>query len=312
MMIEAIKRALVDYYPKGTLYKDLTICSIATTNIVYLVFSRNNSSPDYVVRPLADDRSKRIFEQDKYIYNYVKEIVARPMGEVFIQGVCFSVHEGIAGWPWFKISHLFRDERKWNSIRELAIETLGEFDASINRPDGGLTTIFTPQESITGALFDLSRYFPEIHKKYKCTVKCYLDPLLSVQNMSFPLQHGDFCLNNLIINDSNCTVIDFEDFGGFNMPGYDAFTLAVSLNGTQPSGIKRNFIEDVKDCLHIVSLDSLIGMELVKAFYILHLLFRLGVWSDQMSREPYRQKLLDQLELILKKGDEYFHAPLLL
>src|SRR3954462_2356117 len=43
-------------------------------------------------------------------------------------------------------------------------------------------------------------------------------------------QHGDFCLNNVLVSPARLSIIDFEEFGGPSMPLHDEIGLALSTN----------------------------------------------------------------------------------
>src|SRR5207237_1152587 len=50
-------------------------------------------------------------------------------------------------------------------------------------------------------------------------------------------QHGDFCLNNLLVSPSALAIIDFDEFGYTLMPLHDQIGLALSLHDLAPRGV---------------------------------------------------------------------------
>lgn len=68
---------------------------------------------------------------------------------------------------------------------------------------------------------DLSRLCESLRRR--------LDTLVTVELPQLP-QHGDFCVDNLLVRpDGRIVVIDWEEFGAVRLPAYDLLTLFASM-----------------------------------------------------------------------------------
>jgi hypothetical protein len=64
-----------------------------------------------------------------------------------------------------------------------------------------------------------------------------LDTLMTVELPQLP-QHGDFCIDNLLVRpDGRIVMVDWEEFGAVRLPAYDLLTLFASVEprGDQPA-----------------------------------------------------------------------------
>lgn len=301
-MIENLKKTLVKLYQNDVKTVDLSVCSISTTNIVYLVFNNNLDVPDYAVRPIKNKAELDQFKLEKKLYNNLGSLVPKPINIILIDGKEFSVHKGIEGLPWFKLRKHFKGEKQWEELRRLALNTLATFSELI-KSDPDFNIQFKPDDAIKDAISSFRENLPDLYAQYESTIRSTLQPLYSLNNVWIPKQHGDFCLNNFIINGHQCTVIDLEDFGAFKFPCYDAITLATTLNPSQPKNSKRSLQQEILECIACIDTSQKPSGVEVKALYLAYLLCRLGHWSNMESRQTYRLRLINDLITLLHEDN---------
>lgn len=295
-MINNLKSALMKYYTGGVKAGDLSVCSVSTTNIVYLVFSKDSNKPDFAVRPLKELVDYNRFHQDIVMYEMLGQLVPEPIEILNFDGADYSLHRGIAGVPWFKVKYLYGRREDWEQLRGLSLKALLDFNETLLSSEN-MTVTFEINKVVPEVLASFSKCSPKIYQDYKVRFENLLTDLDDLDGLIFPKQHGDFCLNNLIFDRSSYTIIDFEDFGLFNIPCYDAITLARSLNDAQPSSSSRSLHSEIDDCLAALSMDRVLTRDQLDALHLLHLMCRLGYWSDIESRHPYKKRLERSLEL---------------
>jgi hypothetical protein len=93
-------------------------------------------------------------------------------------------------------------------------------------------------------------------------------------------QHGDFCLNNLLLSDSSAAIIDFDEFGRTSMPLHDEIGLALSIADLSP------YPEVSRMPKH----------EQLPGLYLHHLLWRINQTHLYPTRARARLELMARVE----------------
>ncbi|WP_298447396.1 aminoglycoside phosphotransferase family protein [uncultured Marinobacter sp.] len=272
---------------------DHSVACISTTRPIYLVFGDSSDYPIYVIRELNDEQDLYTHQVHNHLYQLVGNQVPKIVGIYEYEGGKYSVQRGVKGLPWFQIKSKFRTEearirlenRLWNSLNEFhnALATSTSFTSlSANE-----TKKLQPHKELLHAY--------EEYKSVECSENDALDKLVkfAVKDllemptcMGIP-QHGDFCLNNLIIDTAHVTVIDFEDFAITTMPMYDHFTLALSLPSCpEDPSVAVNILNGSK----IICGAKKIGIDsdCIRWHFLHHILLRLGPWSAGPKRAVHR------------------------
>lgn len=301
--INQIARQVVGL-PEAT---DWSVACIATTNPVYLLFSRTSDSPDYVVRvtPSSQNCTHNI---GVVLHKAAGDLVPEPLGLIHQDGKLFSVQRGVAGMPWFQIAHRYAGADRWQALRATATETLNTFHQRISRGLPSERLLIRPSQELRSAY----QVFLQIHQSkpdgLEAKVDKYESALASLGEITGVPQHGDFSLNNLIIREEpeQVTVIDFEDFNLTQMPLYDEFTLALSFYTSAPGSWKPELSEELQSCIERSAVGSGYDRQIIEGLFLFHLLSRLGPWSLGIKRQPYRQWLLTLLEQFTRNPKDFF------
>jgi hypothetical protein len=242
-----------------------------------------------------------------FLYQLVGSMVPEPVGIFEYFGEKYDVQRGVRGAPWFQLKSKIRDRKGRMVLERRMWQVLKSFHDAI----GATETMrklpnIKPSEELRKAYCKYKSLEYELSFEHKKLIKFAIEDLSIGPGrlcMALP-QHGDFCLNNLIIDNEHITVIDFEDYAITTMPLYDHFTLALSLPAcsSQPTSAARAFRHD-----SIITTSEILGIppNAVKWHFLHHLLLRLGPWSTGERRRPYRMWLKQVLICFLDEQAYY-------
>jgi len=249
---------------------------IRTTNPVYLMFRKESEFPDYVFHTGKNESLTHAFDTLQLIWAAAPNLVPEPL-EV-IQGKSergLSVERGLAGRPWYQIAAQVSSQEQWQTLVDGAIRTLGYLRLAIQNHYPNVT--FNPTTKLTDWIESAYQYFE------------------TLPTMLVPPQHGDFCVNNLLIQnleDEHYGVVDFEDFGKFSIPLQDEFSLALSLHQMRPSSAQQELVDVIKHCTTSAAKSLDLDGEAISHLLLIYLLERIGPWSDPALRGPFRDSMI--------------------
>lgn len=276
-----------------------SVACISTTRPIYLVFDHKADHPVYVVRKLDDEHAIHTNEIHNQLYQLVGDQVPEPVG-VYLHGdEKFDVQKGVQGSPWFQIKAKVRTAEARAHLEQRLWQTLNDFQAAICADTTHTGQNLNPHEELHRAYTGHQHTHAATNQKLEQVVGLAMGQLSDCKPSSAIPQHGDFCLNNLIIDNNRITVIDFEDFMITTMPMYDHFTLALSLpsGSTEPADAANIF-----NHYNLIESANALGIPetAVKWHFLHHLLLRLGPWSMGEKRAPYRIWLTQVLDIFVK------------
>ena len=136
-------------------------------------------------------------------------------------------------------------------------------------------------------------------------VELYSRSLDAIGKISVHSQHGDFCLNNLIIEEDKIHIIDFEDFGITSMPLHDQFTLALSFYQLSPGDFSANLSCEIKTFASSTLKKYNWDESILSGLFMHHLLLRLSSWSRH--RKQYRRWLLEVMNNFIHSPETIFN-----
>jgi hypothetical protein len=288
-----IKRLLSDAGLLRGRLADHSIACISTTRPIYLVFDHEVDQPIYVVRKLSDEHAFHTHRIHNQLYQLVGNLVPEPVGIYAYAGQQYDVQRGVKGSPWFQIKAKIRTSEARDHLEERMWQTLNSFQAAIHADEALAAKTLHPHKELHNAYTEYRNTCTAVNQTLERLVSIAANDLSKLKNCPSIPQHGDFCLNNMIIDEIHITVIDFEDFMITAMPIYDHFTLALSLPScsSEPDNAAQVFAQH-----NIIAMAKHIGIpeEALKWHFLHHLLVRLGPWSIGEKRRPYR-KWLEQV-----------------
>jgi len=302
LFVESIAR---QYMPELSEMTKLSIACISTTNPVHLVFNKGASHPELVIRVAESKEVCKAHEVTEKLYSVVGGLVPKPVALAHFGGKNFAVQRGVKGTPWFQLSNSILTVSQLDALRERVVLALYQLHKGISSVDEW-STLCEPGQELRESLKECLAVGTNLSDGVKQLVEVMslkLDALGIIK--TFP-QHGDFCLNNLIIDSNDIHVIDFEDFGMTSMPLFDEFSLALSMYSQATKTSTSSIMNEFKACTK-VSADQLgIDSKTLPCFFMYHLLLRLGEWSAGDRREQFRQWLLSILEQFVLEPHIFF------
>ncbi|MDO6442523.1 phosphotransferase [Marinobacter sp. 2_MG-2023] len=281
-------------------FSKLSIACISTTRPIYLIFTESDDYPMYVIRKISDDHDLHSSNIHKKIYQLAGNFLPEPVGIYIHEGKKYDVQRGVKGVPWFQLKAKIRSKNAREQLEKRIWKTLREFQHTISQSEYNIIKKIQPHEELKKARLAYLSTGETLSGQLKIILERAIDDLkYSTTCPSIP-QHGDFCLNNLIIDTNHITVIDFEDFLITKMPLYDHFSLALSLPSCGNEPAKRANVFSHSSI--VTSANALsIHEELIRWHFLHHLLLRLGPWSNSVKRAPYRASLKRILDSFIKQ-----------
>jgi hypothetical protein len=277
-----------------------SIACISTSRPIYLIFDETDDYPLYAVRRVIDANGFRACKLSAMLYQFAGNLVPEPIGVYEHAGENFDVQRGIRGFPWFQLKAKIHTDHEQELLEDRIWETLRSFQTAIQSMILGQTVASRPAVELRNASKMYIDTGEILTKNLEYVLTRALNNFSEETSCAFLPQHGDFCINNLIIDKNHITVIDFEDFSITEMPMYDHFTLALSLPsyGSNPRKAANVFRHGT-----IISEAHLLGIKenAVRWHFLHHLLLRLGPWSDVEKRQNHRNWLKRVLEYFLEE-----------
>lgn len=285
---------------------DHSIACIATTNPVYLVFSKLSKYPCYAVRKTTTGSAETEYASLIDIYHLAGNIIPEPIGYVCHQSNNYIVQVGSQGTPWFRIAEKYNSKFLWQALRLEIRETLNLFHEKIGQNKAFLSSINLEVELIRYyAEFRRAGYFNKQKSDIHELFTKYREQLTKLENVLIPAQHGDFTLNNLLIYPEGVTVIDFEDFNVFQVPFYDQFSISLSMMRHMPPQITSTFKKEIAFFTQDVFNKNDYSKDTMKSFFFMFLLAQLGAWSDIEKRKKHKNWLRGILLDFSNDPDKY-------
>ena len=295
--------ALVDRLLPGLLHGDVrSVACICTTRPKYLVFDDDAARPRCVVEFGERDRLVRT---DRVL----KELGSRINGTVPGSLFCGAVHDGtnvhiqagLPGVPWFRVSDSLDTREAWRALLRRAMTAMLRLHGAARQVPAWNGTV-----NIAYELRRQTALCGRNGTQLSATVLRRIDEMASAKQAAAPLaavwQHGDFSLNNLLVDAESVSIIDFEEFGATQVPLHDAFGLALSVPLSQGSRCPLSIRDCITDCLRPALRDEGIAPAQTSLLFMHHLLWRINQCHGLGRRAPLRVTLLDWV-------DQFVDAP---
>jgi hypothetical protein len=274
----------------------LSFLLIATSNEVYLIFDKRSTAPILVLRKLSlDQNPKKTLEISTTLYRCLPNNVAHPLQIIDYEGSNYFVERGLDGWPWFQLRRLFDTNNKWLQLRDRLYASLETFKKGI-RQSQNLRGESSLSCEFLACYKDARINSDELSSELKKRLSEFLMPLEELGFIDVFPQHGDFCLNNLVINKTDLYFIDFEDFGKTNFPYFDDISAALSFCIQTPCESNDAISIELSKVFGRDDLYKQFDSNVYRSLFVYNLLFRLGIWSYS----PDRKKFRDWIESLLK------------
>ncbi len=299
-----LKELVKNIAPQYEQLDNLSFVNLCTTNPLYLVFYQNGEYPELVIRKADSAMVIQAHHVNEQLYKIVGDLVAKPVTITTFSHHKVTVVKGLAGKPWFQISQSYDNQEQWNNIRNRALQALQRLQQGIKSVPQWRTEYHLGNElrkCYENSLASGAVFSPNVTTQ----VNILIEQLSEFTHIPAFSQHGDYCLNNLMIHEKDINIIDFDDFGMTSMPLHDEFSLAFSMFSCAPRKIKTSLKNEINQTLKVVLKKTEITKEMVPGLLMYHLLLRLGEWSAGERRKPFRDWLITVVEQYAKDSCDW-------
>ena len=296
-MVTDIPRLVRDLVPLARSAGRMSVACVHTTRPKYLVFESDASRPSFVVQFGAGEQLARTHQALRHLHPQLPDMVAESLVCAPFKGDEYvHVQTGLAGLPWFRVADLCRTRLEWVTLVQRCMGVLTRLQAAVGAHRQWTRTLHPGQqlrERLQSARLD-------IVNAHSRTIACWADALDAIGPVAGAWQHGDFSVNNLLIDESGIGVIDFDEFGDTMMPLHDEMGLALSFPLSQPGVCPLTIRESLQLCLAPAAAAGTFGTDATRALLLHHLLWRIEQCHDWPQRDRLRATLTGYLhELIV-------------
>jgi len=208
---------------------------ICTAQPKWLLFAKDSTWPLFVIQKGGSESLKIVYETTLLLSADMPDRIAAPLA-LLPQGDNKSllVQQGLPGTPWFSVNLRVRHLTGWREVSHIALQTLQDFHSAVGghsqwRKQIDLTALF---DRLCDKVRDLSN--PELSLEESLLLP-WRQALQKLGSVSCNAQHGDFCINNLLIHKNSAAIVDFEQFAENFTPLHDEFMLCGSLLDYHPA-----------------------------------------------------------------------------
>ncbi len=300
IQIETLVREQLPTLCKNHTLSTLCLC---TSNPAYLIFIDDSPSPNLVVRFSPSEDIRHAHQVAERLHDILGDLIPKPLVLMEKNNQNISIQKGVSGHPWFQLSKKYSSPTQIEIIHTRAIDALNKLHKAISSSPDWTTTIL-PGEELRKCYQQCIDSGVTLPVETKARVEQFAQAFDDINELATFPQHGDFCLNNLIIDDEEIHIIDFEDFGLSTMPFHDQFTLALSFHQLSPESAHISLKTAMNNCISNTIIQPTLATSHLSGLFLHHLLLRLGAWSQ--NRLEYRQWLLSVLEDFNESPDALF------
>jgi len=279
---DAVRR----FAPQLVKGETLSVARVQTTRPKYLVFGANPETPVCVVQFGASDELERLHHILQRLEPHLPALIPKAIAlEPYGRGLHAHIQGGLAGAPWFRIRQECRTERRWMEILNLSVDALRQLQSAV-RKEGCWTRTVSPADELRTQL-QLSLRHISIPDDTVRRVNAAADSLDCLGKIESQAQHGDFALNNLLIQNKVVRIIDFDEFGMTFMPYHDETGVALSLLALAPAAVNAT-VFDYLAAIRQERRDRRDGAGLdehLPALIIHHVVWRLNQSRDRRREE---------------------------
>ena len=275
-----------------------SVACVRTTHQKYLVFDADPSRPVCVVEFGDQDRLRRIDAILRSLHGLCPREVPRPLAcAPWAPGQMVQIQEGLPGMPWFRLFDTLTTKNKWQALLERAVAMMRRFHGAISSVPSWVGTIH-----LGHSLAEQARIWSAAGSSHAPRLAIALDACIERLRCAAPMmalaQHGDFSLNNLMVDADNMAVIDFEEFALTRMPLHDAIGLGLSFSLSQDGRCPISVRDCVERCIGgpgtIASYDD----TTLRGLLLHHLVWRINQSQGHPARSRLRATLTALAEAV--------------
>lgn len=221
---------------------------ISTTRPTFLLFETESIEPSYVAKVGPESEMKFLHDTLEKLYGRIPFLIPKPIATISChKKIWLHVQEACHGLPWFTLQKHLSGEN-WITLRKHSIDALHTLHNAVAANPEWQTSVH-PGNELRQELHEIKSTIdlPESSEERIMQGAKRLDNLGAIR---WYWQHGDFCLNNLLVRGNQLRIIDFEEFGQTAVPLQDELTLAQSFDEIMPPTKETEALKDhIKLCV---------------------------------------------------------------
>jgi hypothetical protein len=301
-VILEIPRILGALLPDRFASRALNVAWVQTTRPKFLVFDGHDCrKPLCVVQFGEAEELQRTHGILQCLHRMLPDVVPdslafsrwRDVGWVHVQ-------EGAPGLAWFRLADRFRSRRDWVVLRRRAVDVLVRFQEAVRKCPKWRSEISPGDKLRNEATVCLEREVGLSQRVWNVASRLS-EELDVLGRLASSWQHGDYCLNNLLVDDSRISIIDFEEFGTTSMPLQDELGLALSTYLLAPRSARTvPLCEHVQACVeNAIGAEPALGKQ-IPGLFLYYLLRRVNFCHGHPTRARVRRRLIKIAESVTK------------
>jgi hypothetical protein len=293
------------------LFRDepVSVACVSTTRPKYLVFGTDRERPTLVVQSGPRHEMERVHAILTRLHALIPDVVAEPLACVPVAGnECVQVQSGLPGVPWFRLSNLLRSPVDWVRMRERALTALERLHAAVRQVPEWTGSTHPGKELRRQFATCLGQGVMFTPRASDC-LDAASERLDGLGEVPCHWQHGDYCLNNLLVSRAGVAVIDFDEFGLTSMPLLDRMGLALSICELAPSGSGPGPLRANLDACLRTGAGWLDPSEHFPGLLLHHLLWRIGRCHGLPTRVRTRGHLVSAVDEFAASPGALFLGP---
>jgi hypothetical protein len=275
----------------------MSVVRVQTTRPLFLVFLPGGSHPACVVQ--VGDRAalQRLHSTLTTLHHRLPDLIPASLACASLpDDTSVHVQAGLPGTTWFRIRDRLDGAADWSSLTDRASVALRRLHAA-TRASAEWRCSVSPASVLRSQWRACAARHPALTARVAPLVDVSAESFEQLGEVPWFWQHGDFCVNNLLVTRDQVAIIDFEEFGQTAMPLHDEFGLALSLrafNATGDHGM-ADLATVIRRCIRpTVARHQWIAAHLTGLF-LHHLVWRINQCADRPGRAAACGDLVDLL-----------------
>lgn len=290
--------------------RDLRVAFLKTTEPTFLVFARHQAHPLFVVKVGEADTLERRLAVSSRLYELLPDAIARPFGMFRLAGAhALLIQTGLPGIPWFRLADHLRGADDWRRLAARCRAQLAAFHAAVANEPRWVVAGQRHDAALRALTAELHNVVAPLGPRVAAMLEEAAGVLATAEPAPVVWQHGDFVLNNLLVDDDRLGVLDLDDFGKWRAPFVDAFALACSISLQARAHVAwPHLADDLAACAAVERGGGVYTPRQRTAFFAYFLLSAIADTLQRPTRATIRLSYLGYLRDLAEDGPRYLRA----
>jgi Phosphotransferase enzyme family len=296
-MIAQIPDLLATILPRRVAGAAMSVVRVQTTRPLFLVFLADGSHPAFVVQ--VGDRAalQRLHSTLTTLHERLPDLIPASLACASLPDETWvHVQEGLPGTTWFRIRDRLHGAADWSSLTDRASVALRRLHTA-TAASAEWRCWLSPAALLRAQWRVCAARHPELAGRVTPLVDLAAEAFEPLGDVPWFWQHGDFCVNNLLVTRDRVAIIDFEEFGQTAMPLHDEFGLALSLHAfdATPANGAADLPTVIRRCVRATVARHQWLAEHLGGLFLHHLLWRINQCAERPGRAAACRELVDLL-----------------